>query len=67
MTEQETLAKKNLLIATIVDSVVDIFYYERKNDDELSHEDVDYLIRGSHITREEIVNAFNGSLDEIFS
>jgi len=53
---------KETLQGTVCDMVIDLFYYDRKEDEELSREDIKELVEGGHVTYEEIAKWF---LDEM--
>jgi len=54
--------KKELLFANTKDLVSKLMYYDRKNDEELSYRDVDYLMDNGIVTTEEIIKAFADEL-----
>lgn len=56
--------KKQLALDTITDLVADFLYYDRKNDDELSRENIKTLLESKELTKEEIKEHFNKALDE---
>lgn len=64
--EGEARSKKELLLASIDDAVSDILYYDRKEDEELSAEDVDALIGWGGVTLTEMVEAFRNAVKGAF-
>jgi hypothetical protein len=56
--------KKQIALDTITDLAGDFLYYDRKDDDELSRDDIKNLIKNNELTREEIKKHFNKALDE---
>jgi hypothetical protein len=59
--------KKQLALDTIPDVVANYLYYDRKNDDELSKEDMKYLIESRILTEAEIITVFTDSLRQHLS
>lgn len=55
---------KNLILGKISDLVSDFLYYNRKNDEELSVEDLENAIKNKEITIDEIVDEFRKKLTE---
>ena len=56
------MTKKELFLASVRDAVGRLFFYDRKEDGELTIEDVNELIESGEITLAEIVEVFE---DEI--
>ena len=59
-----TKDKKKLLLAAIEDSVANIFYYDRKDDSELTREDIEHLLDKDLIIKQEILDTFDISLEQ---
>jgi len=53
---------KEIILDTISDMVTDLFYYNRKNDDELPIGEIEKLIKNGDITIDEMVNEFKNSI-----
>lgn len=51
--------KRELILITIQDSVTDLLYYDRKEDEELFVGDIDELVKNGDITIEEMVAEFD--------
>lgn len=60
------MTKKELLLACVDGGAMDIFYYNRGNDDELSVEDVSKLIESGEVTLKEILDTFEARIRERF-
>ena len=58
------MSKKELFLGSIHDAVGDIFYYNRKGDEELSAEDIDNLIANGGVSLQEMVDAFKNAILE---
>lgn len=57
---------KNLILAKLSDLVLDFIYYDRKEDEELSAEQLQKAIKEGEITIEEIVSSFEKGLKASF-
>lgn len=51
-------ARRDTILATVADLVVDFVYYDRKDDDELPRGSIQEAIVGGEITETEIVEHF---------
>ena len=51
--------KKELLKNALTDLVSDLLYYDRKEDEELTIEDVENLINTELISKQELINLFD--------
>ena len=51
--------KKELLKNALTDLVSDLLYYDRKEDEELTIEDVENLIDTESISKQELINLFD--------
>ncbi len=58
--------KENILL-TIDDLVLNFMYYDRKEDEELSREDLEEAVKNGVITVEEMANRFKSELEKRFS
>lgn len=56
------MTKKELVLATVEDMVTDFLHYDRDNDEDLEHGDIELLIESGELTVEEIVEKFKVSL-----
>jgi hypothetical protein len=56
MNEEEIKDKKDYFLGCVEDSVSDFCYYDRKNCDEISVEDVEILLDEGHVTIKEITD-----------
>lgn len=54
--------KKNIFLGTVRDLVSNLFYYDRKGDEDLSLKDVEKLIASGTLSLDEIIETFR---DEI--
>jgi hypothetical protein len=59
--------KRQTILNTITDMCSDFLYYDRKEDEELSPEDIDDAIESGAITIEEIVQHFKSELEKSFN
>lgn len=66
MKQDEIEEKKMNLLSFIPDLFSDFLYYNRKECDEVSVQDVDFLIKGGHLTKEELKQAFENSIEDVF-
>ena len=57
---------KDLILGKIQDLVSDFTYYNRKNDEELSSEDLEKAVRDGEVTIDEMVAEFKKHLTERF-
>jgi hypothetical protein len=55
-------SKQELLLDTITDLVSDLLYYDRKEDEELSADDIEDLLHNGGITIDEMVEKFRECL-----
>lgn len=55
---------KDLIIASTKDLVRDLFYYGRKEDEELTVVNLALALESKEITREEIIEAFTESINK---
>lgn len=51
--------KKRIFLACVKDAVADIFYYNRKEDEDLSRDDVQQLIDSGTVSLAELMMAFH--------
>lgn len=58
---------KQLIIDTISDLCGNFLYYDRKEDEELSVEDLNNAVKSGEITIDEMVAEFRKHLEETFS
>jgi hypothetical protein len=54
--------QKRLFISELQDSVNDLLYYDRKNDEELSYEDVEQLFATGELHPDDVVEEFKHAL-----
>jgi len=57
---------KQLIVDTIKDLVSDFLYYDRKEDEDLGLDDINYAIENKVITLDEIVENFRKELESNF-
>lgn len=62
MAEEQT--KKELALGSIDDLVADFAYYDRKDDDELSVDDMVDLIKSGELTQKEIIARFADAVEK---
>lgn len=55
---------KELALNSIDDLVANFAYYDRKDDEELSSKDLEILIDGGYLTRDEIVERWAKAVDK---
>lgn len=60
-------ATKEQILGTVTDLVRDFTFYDRKEDEELSQEQLDQAIKDGTITIDEIVEQFKTALIEEYS
>ena len=60
------MTKKELLIASVHQLAIDVLYYDRKNDEELSADDVEQLINSGQVELRELVSEFHFAILEYF-
>lgn len=60
------MEKLNKLLSFTQDSIVDLLYYDRKECEEISREDVDNLIKSGELTPNKLKEAFCNAIDEVF-
>jgi len=65
MTPEEIETKKAALLSRVPDLIADFLYYDRKECEDVSVDDVKDLVNYGHITREEIVKEFVHALNEV--
>ena len=58
--------KKEALISLIPDYLSDLFFFDRKECEEISDDEVDYLFENDLISKAELVNAFSKAIDDLF-
>ena len=58
------LSLKETALANIKDLVASFSHYDRGDDDELSKDDLEVLIKSDELTRDEILEAFTQELDD---
>lgn len=56
--------RKDLIIVTIVDTVADFTYYNRKGDDELPLRAIEHAIKAGDMSVDEIVAEFEKAIRE---
>src|SRR5258708_6174104 len=56
--------KKQIALDTVTDLAADFLYYDRKDDDELSREDIKNLLKSKELTKKEIKEHFSKAIDE---
>lgn len=66
MSDNEIEEKRSILLASAGDLVSSLCFYDRKDDEELSVEDVVYLINNHHISATEILDKIKNVLKENF-
>ena len=54
--------RKDVIITTIIDTVSDFTYYNRKGDDELPRGAIEYAIEAGEISVDEIVEEFEKAI-----
>lgn len=59
-----SIEKLEKFMSAISDLVSDLFWYNRRNDEELSSDDVHELIKNGEVTRQQVIDAFISALDE---
>lgn len=57
--------KRNKLLSFIPDCLSSLFYGDRKECEEVSREDVDYLFKNELISKEEIIESFTKAINEL--
>ena len=62
--EEIVKSKKEYLMGAVDDLVLDLVYYNRKEDEDLSREDVDEMFRNGEVTPKEIIDAFSKELNK---
>jgi hypothetical protein len=55
---------KRVFLSIVKDAVLNLIYYDRKNDDEFNCEQVDELFESGQITLKELTDAFSQELVE---
>ena len=60
------LRKKKYLLEIIPDCLSDLFYYDRKECEEVSPEDVQAMFKDGTITKEELKEVFSKAIDSCF-
>jgi hypothetical protein len=58
------IESKEIFLGLVRDSVSNLFYYDRKNDEDLSVNEVDQLIRSGQITLSEILEVFTDEIQQ---
>lgn len=58
--------KKEEFLNAIEDAVADLFYYDRKDDEDLNLKDLNKLLESGEITLEEIVKTFENEIIKNF-
>lgn len=58
------MSKKQDFLNRVSDGVSNIFYYDRKNDDELSYSEVDEMVASGEITLKEVLSTFEAAIIE---
>ena len=56
---------KQIVIDTVTDSVADLLYYNRKNDEDLPVGKIEQLIIAGVISKDEIINSFAAEIRKI--
>jgi len=59
------MARKDLIIVRVQDMAIDLLYYDRKDDEELSPEDIAEALETQEITPDEITQIFSKALKDI--
>lgn len=59
--------KKELLISFIPDCLTDLFYYDRKECEEISADEVTYLFENNLISKKELIEAFSKAINDCFN
>lgn len=62
LTPDELLASRNYVLTLMADSVSNLLYYDRKDDDELPLGRVELLVERGVLNAEEIAEAFRSAL-----
>ncbi len=56
--------KKEQLLGSAEDAAINVLVYNRKNDEDLSVEDVEWLFKSKQVTIDELVVAFRKGLED---
>ncbi len=56
------MEKKQIILDTISDLCSDFLYYDRKGDEDLTIEELNYAVRNGEITIDEMVDEFRKNL-----
>lgn len=64
MPSEPQASKKQHLLNSITDGVSKVFYYDRNDDEDLSPDDVNELIKNREVTLRELVDQFKGAILE---
>lgn len=60
------MERKQLIVNTISDLCMDFLYYDRKEDDELTQNDLIEAVKNKEITIDQMVNVFRIQLESHF-
>lgn len=66
MDSEEIAEKKEDFFNCLRDSVIDVVDYDRRDDEELTDEDIEELIKEKHITLEEVMTVLQETWKEHF-
>jgi len=58
--------KKDKLISFIPDCLADLFYYDRKECEDVSADEVHYLFKNNLISKTELIEAFMNEIEAMF-
>lgn len=64
--DSKIMNKKEILLGYIEDAVADLLYYNRRNDEDLSIDDITDLLGTGEVTIKELVNVFETELLHVF-
>jgi len=56
--------RREIILDTISDSITDLFYYDRKEDEDLPRGAIEKAVRNGEITVDEIVTAWTEGVEE---
>lgn len=67
MKEKELNEKKEKLLSFIPDLLTDFFYYDRKECEEVTADEVNEMLESNILTCDEVLKAFNDAIFEYFT
>lgn len=59
------MSRKELILGTIVNSVANLMYYDRKEDEDLPHGEIEEAIQSGEITIDEMTEQFKTQITKI--